>query len=96
MNVFLETCLGFFHINLSYKMYIITSFLKTRNQGANIVRKLQARFESNTFLFRLFFFITVDFLILIKKRDFLYLYGNVIQTIMFDETVTGLHTLVVY
>ena len=59
------------------------------------MRKFQARFESNTFLFRVVFFITVDFLILIKKRD-VYLYGNVIQTIVLDETVTGLRTLVVY
>ena len=60
------------------------------------MRKLQARFESNTFLFRVVFFITVDFLILIKKRDVVYFYGNVIQTIVLDETVTGLRTLVVY
>ena len=59
------------------------------------MRKLQARFESNTFLFRVFFFITVDFLILIKKRDVVYLYGNVIQTIVLDDTVTGLRTSVV-
>ena len=60
------------------------------------MRKFQPRFESNTFLFRVVFFITVDFLILIKKRDVVYLCGNVIQTIVLDETVTGLRTLVVY
>ena len=56
------------------------------------MRKLQAHFESNTFLFRVVFFITVDFLILIKKRDVVYLYGNVIQTIVLDEIGTCLRT----
>ena len=97
MNVFLETCLGFFHINLSYKLYIITSFLKTRLIKVQILCA-NYKLVSNLihFFFVFFFFITVDFLILIKKRDVVYLYGNVIQTIVLDETVTGLRTLVVY
>ena len=37
LNVFLETCLDSVYIDLSYKLYIITSFLK-------VVPKLKARF----------------------------------------------------
>ena len=65
-----------------------------------MVCKLQARFESNTFLFFFSCFFSSSQLILsyslIKKRDVFYLYGDVIQTIMLDEKFTGLRNLVVY
>ena len=66
-----------------------------------MVCKLQARFESDAFLFFSFFcFFPSSQLILsyslIKKRDVFSLYGDVIQTIMLDEKFTSLRNLVVY
>ena len=66
-----------------------------------MVCKLQARFESDAFLFFFFscFFPSSQLILsysLIKKRDFFSLYGDVIQTIMLDEKFTSLRNLVVY
>ena len=52
------------------------------------------RFESNTFLFCFLFFSSqlIFSYSLVKKRDVDYLNSNVIQTIVLDETFTGLCT----